>query len=102
MDDDILKSIKNADGMITRWPRKKEEKEAVLEYIRCKFEQGKIYSEKEVNEIINKWHSFGDYALIRREMYDHYLLNRTQDGKEYWLENKDEDPFSESEKKCTE
>ncbi|MCK9170691.1 MAG: DUF2087 domain-containing protein [Treponema sp.] len=91
MDDDILKSIKNAGGIITRWPKKKDEKEAVLKYMRSKFEPGKIYSEREVNEIINRWHSFGDYALVRREMYDHFLLERTPDGKKYWLENRNEE-----------
>lgn len=89
MEKDILKSIKNADGIITRWPKRKEEKEAVLKYISSKFETEKTYSEREVNEIINRWHSFGDYALVRREMYDHFLLNRTPDGKAYWIETED-------------
>ena len=91
MDDDMLKNIKNAGGIITRWPKKKDEKEAVLKYMRSKFEPEKIYSEREVNEIINRWHSFGDYALVRREMYDHFLLERTPDGKKYWLENRNEE-----------
>ncbi|MCK9170831.1 MAG: DUF2087 domain-containing protein, partial [Treponema sp.] len=71
--------------------KKKDEKEAVLKYMRSKFEPEKIYSEREVNEIINRWHSFGDYALVRREMYDHFLLERTPDGKKYWLENRNEE-----------
>ena len=30
---EILKSIVNSDGIIIRWPKKKEEKRAVLEYL---------------------------------------------------------------------
>ena len=57
-------------------------------YLNTKFEEGKEYSEKEVNELIDKWHNFKDYALLRREMFDHYLLERTKDGKKYWIENR--------------
>jgi hypothetical protein len=82
-----IDSLKDKNGKIVRWPKKKIEKLEVLKYINSKFEIGKKYSEKQVNEIINNWHTFGDYALIRREMFDNYLLERTQDGKEYWIEN---------------
>jgi len=86
---DILKLL-NEDGKVFRWPKKKEEKIAVLIYLNTKFEEGKEYSENEVNELINKWHSFKDYALLRREMFDNYLLERTKDGKKYWIENRKE------------
>jgi len=57
-----------------------------LEYIRSKIDQGKIYTEKEINALINKWHSFEDHALLRREMYDQFLIERTEDGRAYWVE----------------
>lgn len=80
-----IDDLKDENGKIKRWPKKKTEKLEVLKYVNSKFEVGEKYSEKEVNELINKWHTFGDYALIRREMFDHYLLERTPDGKEYWI-----------------
>ena len=83
--EEILKSIKNADGIIIRWPKKKEEKRAVLEYLITKFESGKKYSELEVNMILKRWHSFGDHSLLRRELYDAFLFDRTQDCHEYWV-----------------
>jgi hypothetical protein len=55
MDVDI-KSLIDENGRITRWPKKKNEKLEVLKYIRTKFETDKKYSEKEVNEVIQKWH----------------------------------------------
>ena len=82
---EILKSIINADGIIIRWPKKKEEKHAVLEYLISKFELGKKYSELEVNMIIKKWHSFGNHSLLRRELYDNFLIDRTPDCHEYWV-----------------
>jgi hypothetical protein len=86
MDDNILGIIKDLNGIIYRWPKRKEEKMAVLKYMQSKFEKNKIYTEREVNEIIRKWHSFGDFALIRREMYDNYLMDRTPDCKKYWIQ----------------
>ena len=84
---DIPKLL-DGNGKVLRWPKKKEEKIAVLMYLNTKFKEGKEYSEKEVNELIDKWHNFKDYALLRREMFDHYLLERTKDGKKYWIENR--------------
>ncbi len=84
-DETILKSIKDSDGIITRWPRKKEEKSAVLNYLITKFQAGKEYSELEVNMILKRWNSFGDHSLLRRELYDSFLLDRTPDCSKYWV-----------------
>ena len=73
------------EGRLKRWPKKDHEKQFVLEYLQGKFSTGAKYRESEVNAILKEWHLFGDHALLRREMYDRYLLNRTADGKEYWL-----------------
>ncbi len=72
-------------GKVKRWPKKDHEKRFVLEYLQGKLEKDVKYRESEINAILKEWHLFGDHALLRREMYDRYLLNRTADGKEYWL-----------------
>jgi hypothetical protein len=72
------------EGKVKIWPSKMKKKLAVLEYIADKFEPGKDYTEKEVNAIINEWHTFGDYFILRRGMADYKLLNRTKDGSRYW------------------
>ena len=59
-----------------------------LEFLAAKFEMGREYSEKEVNEILNQNHTFGDPALLRRELYMKKLLDRTPDGNRYWLQEK--------------
>lgn len=83
MDELLIKLLDN-EGKVKRWPKKKAEQEAVLHFIQDKIETDKIYTEKEINEIILKWHSFNDYALIRRMLYDNFLLERTPDGRQYW------------------
>lgn len=72
-------------GRITRWPKKQAEKLAVLRYIQSKFESDKEYTEPQVNAVIEHWHTFGDYALIRREMFENYLLDRSDDCRKYWI-----------------
>jgi hypothetical protein len=73
------------EGKVTRWPKKDHEKQFVLEYLAEKFTKDVKYRESEVNAILKEWHLFGDHALLRREMFDRYLINRTADGKEYWI-----------------
>lgn len=83
----ILKTIKDSNGIIIRWPVKKSEKIAVLDYLITKFDSYKKYNEFEINCILKKWHSFNDHALLRRELFNNYYLNRTNDGSSYWVNN---------------
>lgn len=71
---------------VKSWPAKKDRKLALLYYISTKFEEGVTYSEKEVNEIISRWHTFGDFFLLRRELIEADFLVRTNDGSRYWKE----------------
>ena len=71
-------------GNIKIWPSKREVKIEVLKYLSTKFEYDKFYSEKEVNGIIDEWHNFNDYFLLRRGMIDYKFLFRTKDGAKYW------------------
>lgn len=51
-----------------------------LEYMVEKFEYSCIYNEKEVNNIIESYHTFGDYFLLRRDLIESGLLSRTRVG----------------------
>ncbi|MFZ7132308.1 MAG: DUF2087 domain-containing protein [Eubacteriales bacterium] len=62
---------------------------AVLLHLRDKFEEDKVYSEKQINSLINKWHIFGDYFILRRLLIDYKFLCRTTDGGKYWVNRKD-------------
>ncbi|PWM43615.1 MAG: ArsR family transcriptional regulator [Clostridiales bacterium] len=61
-------------GKLISIPVQLKKREIVLREILKDFEQGREYSEKEVNEIILKYHS--DYCYIRREMIGLKMLSR--------------------------
>lgn len=76
------------DKKIKTWPSKKSVKIEILAYLSEKFEPDVFYTEKEVNEIVKSWHTFGDFFLLRRELIDKKFLSRTQDGANYWKEER--------------
>lgn len=92
---DIIKRFLDNEGKIKIWPTKKDRKLEILKYLSTKFEYDKIYNEKEVNAIIDTWHTFNDYFLLRRAMVECRLLSRTRDGAKYWRE-KGKDVIEES------
>ena len=73
---------------IIRWPKKPSVKKIVINWLSNKFNGEIKYSEKEVNEIIDRHHSFNDIALLRRELISRKFLSRKDDGSEYWKTNK--------------
>jgi hypothetical protein len=73
------------EGKIKQLPSPNRTKIPVLEYLSKKFEVDRIYNEKQVNEIINQWHTFGDYFILRRLLVDYDFLARTPNGESYWV-----------------
>ena len=78
-----LKGFFDNDGKLKVWPGKPDKKEAVIKWLADKFEAGREYSEKEVNEIIKLNNSIGDHPLLRRELCDRGYLNRLPNGSKY-------------------
>ncbi|MEQ8674970.1 MAG: DUF2087 domain-containing protein [Aggregatilineales bacterium] len=91
--DDAVKPYLDAQGRVTRWParRNRSDRAPLLAYFTSKFESGKIYTEREVNEILKAHHTFDDWALLRREMVMQGIFGRSSSGSQYWLE-KQPDP----------
>ena len=73
---------------IIRWPKKPSDKNIIINWLSNKFNDEIKYSEKEINEIIDRHHSFNDIALLRRELISRKFLSRKDDGSEYWKTNK--------------
>jgi len=71
-------------GKIVQIPAPNRTKIPILAYLASKFEENRIYNEKEVNAIIDAWHTFGDYFILRRLLIDYNFLGRTPNGAEYW------------------
>tara|TARA_Y100001970_G_scaffold216593_1_gene265125 strand:- start:2443 stop:2694 length:252 start_codon:yes stop_codon:yes gene_type:complete len=69
---------------ITRWPKKRNDKELVIKFLSEQFEVDRIYPEKEINHVIKHHHSFNDVPLLRRELVSRKYLERKDDCSLYW------------------
>lgn len=81
----ILAKFLNLDGTIRQVPNSRTHAawfRIVLEYVQAAFEPGILYTEKEVNNIIRRFHE--DTAGLRRDLVDSGLLERERDGSQYW------------------
>ena len=81
-----LEMYYDAEGRLKQYPSKRPLREIALSRIAAHFETDRIYTEKEVNEIIRQYISFTDVELIRREMFQQKLIGRLRDGSQYWRE----------------
>ena len=78
----VLAAYLNADGSIKQLPHEPTKLQIILDYILEAFTPGVIYTEKEVNMIIRRFHI--DTAGLRRDMIDRGMLQRKSDGSQYW------------------
>ncbi len=93
----------DGEGRLKQLPAPMRTKIPVLAYLASKFEAGRFYNEKEVNQIVEAWHSFHDYFILRRLLIDYRFLARTADGTKYWvLESEQEKGDSCGQEKGTE
>lgn len=81
----ILRNFLDGEGRLTGFPAKRKMKVYALCYLAEKFESGRDYTEREVNELLKAWHTFSDPATLRRELYDYAFLDRSPDGRVYRL-----------------
>jgi hypothetical protein len=70
-------------GRILAIPTKRRALAVLLIEVLAAFEQGRIYTEKDVNAILADFHP--DFALLRRELIDYRLLERNSRTGQYWL-----------------
>ena len=83
-----MNKLTNEFEEIIQWPKKPSVKHMVINWLSNKFNGEIKYSEKEINEIIDRHHSFNDSALLRRELISRKFLSRKDDGSLYWKTNK--------------
>jgi len=89
----MAKSIKpflDENGKIKQIPTKQSTRDLVYAYLAEKFALDFEYSESEVNSIVDQWHTFNDYFVLRRGLVDSGWLKRLPDGSKYW-KNQDKD-----------
>jgi hypothetical protein len=73
----------NKDNLVKQWPKKQADKKLVLAYLAGKFEFGRSYHEREINEKLKQWHTFGDWPLLRRELFEQGYFDRNRSGTDY-------------------
>jgi len=81
-DNKVVKDYARRDGSLKTLPSQRKKLEAVLRHVVKAFEVGKRYSEKQVNEILARYHA--DTATLRRELVGFGLMQREGGGGEYW------------------
>jgi hypothetical protein len=72
------------DGRLKQWPTKQKTQRMAAALLAERFETGRVYNERQVNELLLGWHTFGDWALLRRVLFDWGYLDRESDGSRYW------------------
>ena len=81
-DKKVIRDYTRKDGSLKTLPAQRKKLEAILRYIVKAFEPDKRYSEKQVNEILKRYHN--DTATLRRELVGFGLMQREGGGGEYW------------------
>jgi DNA-binding HxlR family transcriptional regulator len=78
----IIKDYSTPTGRLKTIPAQRKKLEAILRHIVGAFQPGTRYSEKQVNEILSRFHE--DTASLRRELVGSGLMQREGGGREYW------------------
>ena len=80
-----LRPFVNDEGRIIQWPVRQKVQRMAIAYLATRFEADREYSEREVNDLLSEWHTFGDWALLRRELCDWEYMTRESNGTRYRL-----------------
>jgi len=72
-----------ANGLLKTLAMKEKNRLVLLGEITKRFEAEKLYTEKEVNEILKTAHD--DFVTLRRYLIEYGFMDRKPDGSQYWL-----------------
>ena len=75
------------DGPLETFAVQEKHRLIIMKEIAKRFDTNKVYSESEVNGILDQ--IYEDYVLLRRSMVDYGILSREEDGSSYWLTPKE-------------
>jgi len=82
-DQKVLTDYSLPNGQLKTIPAQRKKLDVVLRHVGKAFKPDITYNEKEVNQILEKFHQ--DTATLRRELIGMGLLERSTGGREYWL-----------------
>jgi predicted transcriptional regulator len=78
----VLQTFTDEEGRITAFPSQLKKYQVLLRYVVNAFEPGIRYPEKQVNEILSRFHE--DTADMRRGLVEFKLMAREGGGGAYW------------------
>jgi len=84
-----LENFLDEEGRLNKFPVKRSMQQEALRYLAEKFSKDQVYTEREVNQLLSKWHTFDDPATLRRSLYDSRFLDRDPYGREYRLADRE-------------
>ncbi|WP_395699634.1 DUF2087 domain-containing protein [Aquabacterium sp.] len=70
-------------GRLVRWPHKFSVQKLAMWLLWSRFDGRRVYTEREVNEVLKAANAFGDHVTLRRELINHRLMARKPDCSEY-------------------
>lgn len=78
----VVKNYSLPDGRLKEIPLQEKKLQAILNHVVQVFEPNIRYSEKQVNQALERYHP--DFAALRRYLVDHHMIERELDGTSYW------------------
>ncbi len=78
----VLETFVDAEGRIRQFPAQRKKMEVLVRYALKAFEPGVRYTEKQVNEILERFNE--DVAYLRRSFIEMKLMARESNGSAYW------------------
>ena len=81
-DQKVLQNFLNAEGRIKQFPAQRKKFEVLVRHVLKAFEPGARYTEKQVNEILERYNE--DTAYLRRSLIELKLMAREPNGSAYW------------------
>ncbi len=78
----VLSSFLDREGGIKSFPAQEKKFLVLLRYVLKAFQPGVRYSEKQVNEILERFNE--DTASLRRALVEYGMMSRQGGGGEYW------------------
>lgn len=87
-DKKVIQNYSNPDGSLKSLPSQRKKMLAILNYIATDFKPEIRYTEKQVNDILARYHE--DFVSLRRDLIDLGKLKRDKSGSEYWLNELDQ------------
>ena len=78
----VLAAFTDEAGCVTAFPTQEKKLLVILRYVIQAVEYGRRYTEKELNEVLSRFHE--DTAFMRRSFIEYHMMERESNGSAYW------------------